>query len=48
MKVIRSNTSLKINLDELGCSRAGMVGAFSKVAAFRLQGPQFDPSSAEI
>ena len=28
--------------------RAGMVGAVGKVFAFRPQGPQFDPGSAEI
>ena len=27
---------------------AGMVGAVGKISAFRPQGPQFDPGSAEI
>ena len=33
---------------KMGVYRAGMVGAVGKISAFRPQGPQFDPGSAEI
>ena len=29
-------------------TRAGVVGPVGKISAFRTQGPQFDPGSAEI
>ena len=40
--------SLIISLVFIDDNRAGKFGAVSKISAFRPQGPQFGPGSAEI